>query len=362
MQGTITVRKEARGPALIAISALWAAAGWCATCEQSSAQPNAATSAVTAPGRIEAASRMLIGTAASGTIAELPVREGARVQAGQLLARLDCTNLEKELQGKTSALAASEAILARVTEGSRPEEIASGVAAVALAQARAEEAEVSLHRLEPSEGISVTQAQLDQSKRDARIAAAQLDEARAKLALLRAGSRREEVLEAQSRRDAAKAGVEEAAARLNYCSVRAPAGGVVVAVHVTLGQFVGGGTPAALLTLVDDDSPRRVKAEVDARDIAKVCAKQQAVVTSESFPGAALDAVTERINGEMTRATMASTDRTAADRDVREVTLSLAPGKVSWPAGLRVLVKFQAGCPAGQGEAPFSPQVRPPRG
>src|SRR6516225_6873579 len=114
MKGRITVRKEARGPALIAISALWAAAAWCATCEQSSAQPNAATAAVTAPGRIEAASRMLIGTAGNGTIAELPVREGARVQAGQLLARLDCTNLEKELQGKTSALAASEAILARV--------------------------------------------------------------------------------------------------------------------------------------------------------------------------------------------------------------------------------------------------------
>jgi len=362
MKGRITVRKEARGPALIAISALWAAAAWCATCEQSSAQPNAATAAVTAPGRIEAASRMLIGTAGNGTIAELPVREGARVQAGQLLARLDCTNLEKELQGKTSALAASEAIAARVTEGSRPEEIASGVAAVALAQARAEEAEVSLHRLEPSEGISVTQAQLDQSKRDARIASAQLDEARAKLALLRAGFRREEILEAQSRRDAAKAGVEEAAARLNYCSVRAPAGGVVAAVHVTLGQFVGGGTPAALLTLVDDDSPRRVRAEVDARDIARVCAKQQAVVTSESFPGVALDAVTERINGEMTRNTMASADRTAADRDVREVILSLAPGKVSWPAGLRVLVKFQAGCPAGQGETPFSRQARPPRG
>jgi len=291
-----------------------------------------------------------------------PIREGARVQAGQLLARLDCTNLEKELQGKTSALAASEAILARVMEGSRPEEIASGVAAVALAQARAEEAEISLRRLEPSEGISVTQAQLDQSKRDARIASAQLDEARAKLALLRAGFRREEILEAQSRRDAAKAGVEEAAARLNYCSVRAPAGGVVAAVHVTLGQFVGGGTPAALLTLVDDDSPRRVRAEVDARDIARVCAKQQAVVTSESFPGVALDAVTERINGEMTRNTMASADRTAADRDVREVILSLAPGKVSWPAGLRVLVKFQAGCPAGQGETPFSRQARPPRG
>ena len=233
---------------------------------------------------------------------------------------------------------------------------------VALAQARAEEAEISLRRLEPSEGISVTQAQLDQSKRDARIASAQLDEARAKLALLRAGFRREEILEAQSRRDAAKAGVEEAAARLNYCSVRAPAGGVVAAVHVTLGQFVGGGTPAALLTLVDDDSPRRVRAEVDARDIARVCAKQQAVVTSESFPGVALDAVTERINGEMTRNTMASADRTAADRDVREVILSLAPGKVSWPAGLRVLVKFQAGCPAGQGETPFSRQARPPRG
>jgi HlyD family secretion protein len=357
------MRKPLRRSALVAMAMLsTGATAWLATCRQSPAQPNTVTPAVDAPGRIEAANRMLIGTAGTGTIAELPVQEGSHVAAGQLLVRLDCATLEKELQARTAILAAGEAILARIQQGPRDEEIEMGVAAVTLAQARAEETELLLRRLEPSEGISVTQAQLDEARRDARIAAAQLDEARARLALLRAGSRREEVLETQSRRDAAKAGVEETAARLNLCSVRAPAAGTVLAVHVTLGQFVSSGTPVTLVTLIDDDSPSRIRAEVDERDIAKVCLKQQAVATSESFPGIALDAVTERINGEMTRRTMASADRTTGDRDVREVVLSLAGGKIDWPAGLRVQIKFRAGCPAGQGEMPISPQAQSPHG
>jgi hypothetical protein len=44
------------------------------------------------------------------------------------------------------------------------------------------------------------------------------DEVRAKLALLKAGSREEDITEARSRRDAAKARVEEAKVRLGYCS------------------------------------------------------------------------------------------------------------------------------------------------
>jgi multidrug resistance efflux pump len=291
---------------------------------------------------------MLVGTAASGTVAQLLVHASERVEAGQLLVRIECPNLQKELDARIFDLAAAEAILARVAKGPRPEEIAIAVAHVGLAEARAEEASAALARLSLSAGSTATDAQLDESKRDARIAAAQLDEARTKLAWLRAGSRQEDILEAQSRRNAAKALVEEVTARLGYCSVRAPTAGVVLSMHVTPGQFVSAAVPVTLLKLVDD-SRRRVRAEVDERDVGKICVKHRAVVTTESFPAAQIEAVTERISAGMSRRTISSGDLPEKnDRDVREVMLSLIDDKEHWPIGLRVSVKL-FGCPPNAG-------------
>jgi multidrug resistance efflux pump len=329
---------------------LWLAALCLGSCCESSAQPAPANVAVAAPGRIEHSGNVMqIGTAASGTVGELLVQEGARVESGQPLVRIDCTSLQKELNARASTLAAFEAALAGMVQGPRPEEIAIGVANAALAEARAEEASVALQRaLSWGEGITTTEAQIDQTKRDARIAAAQLDEARARLALLRAGSRREDILEAQSKRDAANALVEETAARLDHCSVRAPAGGTVLSIGVTPGQFISSSAPMTLLKLTGDGK-RRVRAEVDGRDLAKICMRQPATVTSESFPGVQIGAVTERINEAMTRPTISSGDPAERrDRDAREVLLSLNEDTSNWPIGLRVSVKF-GNCPPGQG-------------
>jgi multidrug efflux pump subunit AcrA (membrane-fusion protein) len=90
---------------------------------------------------------------------------------------------------------------------------------------------------------------------------AMLDEVRAKLALLKAGSREEDITETQSRRDAAKGRVEEATARLGYCSVDAPISGIVLTTNVSLGQLVSTMVPVTLLTMVDD-STRWVRAFV----------------------------------------------------------------------------------------------------
>jgi hypothetical protein len=59
------------------------------------------------------------------------------------------------------------------------------------------------------------------------MAAAMLDEVRAKLVLLKVGSREEDVAGARSRREAAEAGLEEAAARLAHCVVDVPINGII---------------------------------------------------------------------------------------------------------------------------------------
>jgi multidrug resistance efflux pump len=318
----------------------------CAACNVSSTELDAGSIA-SAPGRVEGAGDpMPIGTAVSGVIAEVLVHGGEHVAAGQLLVHLSCDNIQKELEARRATLAAAEAVAQKMVNGPRPEEIGIGVANLGLADARSEEATITLNRaLALVEGVTISKAQLDQAKRDARMAAALVEEARARLNLLRSGYRQEDIDEAKARRDAAKGLVDQAQASLNYCYVRAPVAGVVVNVHATPGEFISTAIPTTLLTLVDD-SKRRVRAEVDERDLAKICVPQRATVSSDSFPGVRVLAATTSLGAAVHTRTLATLDPAdKGDHDVREAMLALDASAPSWPIGLRVLVKFAA-CPA----------------
>jgi multidrug resistance efflux pump len=295
-------------------------------------------------GRVEGASEVLsLGTSATGTIAEVLVTVGDHVKAGQHLVRVECSNIEHELQARNSDLAAAEAAFLRVLHGPRPEEISIGVANVNLADARSQEADKSFQRTQQlHEGFTVTRVQIDQAERDARIAAALLDEVRAKLALLKAGSREEDISEARSRRDAAKERVDEAAARLSYCSVDAPIDGIVLGTNVNAGQLVSSTAPVTLLTMVDD-SRRRVRAYVDERETSKLCPRQRARVSADGVPGIQFDAIVESIGVTVGENPLAG----SAPRQFRQVMLSVADNQQQIPIGLRVSAQFLP-CPPNQ--------------
>jgi HlyD family secretion protein len=303
--------------------------------------------AMSALGRVEGHSDVLsIGTSATGTIAELLVGPGTRVAAGQHLVKVECGPIERELDARKSDLDAAEAAFLRTLHGPRPEEIAIGVANVNLADARLREAQRSLDRIHQlHEGFTVTRVQIDQAERDARIAAALLDEVRAKLALLHAGSREEDVTESRSRRDAARRRLEETTARLGHCSVDAPTAGIVLATNVSPGQLVSTMAPVILLTMVDD-STRRVRAYVDERDVPRLCPGGRARVTADGVPGTASEGVVESIGVAVGDNPMAGN----ASRQFRQVMLSLPDAPAQLPIGLKVGVQFSP-CPSGQGGA-----------
>lgn len=194
------------------------------------------------------ASMMHIGAETSGAVEKIFVHDGDHVVAGQLLLKLDCRPLEAEIRVRNANLAAAEAAAERTRNGPRPDEVAIGIAAVGVAQARAEEAQAAYQRATAlREGIE-SLALVLQARRDARITAAQLEDARKKLDLLHAGSRAEDIAEANARRDAAGAFVDEAKTQLEQCSVRAPAAGQVKLV-ASLGQFVSTAVPVTLVQL-----------------------------------------------------------------------------------------------------------------
>jgi HlyD family secretion protein len=279
--------------ASVFLSGLIVAISYLALAGAANGQP--ANGSVVASGRIEGGSDVFsLGTSATGTISQLFIKAGDHVEAGQHLLRVDCQAIEAEKAARESDLAASEAVFARVTHGSRPEEVAIGEANVNLAEARLREAQKQFDRAQAlHEGITVTRVQIDQAERDAHMAGAMLEEVRAKLVLLKVGSREEDISEARARRDAAKARLEEAAARLAYCTVDAPISGVILSTRVSPGQLVSSMAPATLITMVADG--KRVRAFVAERDISKICLGELAQITADGIPGKRFEGAVDSI-------------------------------------------------------------------
>ena len=304
----------------------------------------------TAPGLAEGAGPLLsVGVSATGIVSNIAVQEGSRVQAGQLLVQLDCSAQEADVRTRQAQLAAAAATYDKFRNGPRPDEIAVGEAVVNFSQARAEEADKTLQRtLALQEGVTVTAAHVLEVKRDARIAAAQLNEARAQLNLLRVGSREEDIRQAKALRDAAAADLDASRARLAQCSVRAPVSGVVLDVLINRGQLLSLAVPQPLLHIVSDGQAR-VRAEVALRDLARICLQQRATITEDVLPNAAIQAQVASISPAISRATMgaapdgATAAGASADaNDVVAVVLKVDVGAPALPIGLPVAVHFQA--------------------
>jgi HlyD family secretion protein len=306
----------------------------------------AQNSNLVAPGRVEGAGPTLsMGVAAAGIVDEVLVREGSRVRAGETLIKLDCRPTEADVRTRNAQLEAAQAAFDRASNGSRPDEIVVGEAVVGYSQARAEEAQKTLERTEElKEGVTVTTAHILEVQRDARISAAQLAEARARLSLLRAGSREEDIRRAKALRDAAAADLDSARARLDQCTVRAPVDGTVIDVLASTGQYLSLAVPQPLLHLVQDGQ-LRVRAEVEVHDASRVCAAQIATIVPEAFPNAKIRAHVASISPMVTPRSITSAAANANTKDVLAVMLDIDTSTPTPPIGSAVTVNFDP-CPS----------------
>ncbi|MEA5497812.1 efflux RND transporter periplasmic adaptor subunit [Limnoraphis robusta Tam1] len=158
---------------------------------------------ITASGVVQPVRRVNLSPKTQGRLSQLFVEQGDRVEAGDIIARMESREIEAQLLQAEAGLARVRANLSKLQTGSRPEEIAA-------AQARLNRAQATLDELlagTRSEEIAVAQAKLN--------------EAEARLADARSGSLDDEIAQAQSRLAANKAELELASERVRrYESLR----------------------------------------------------------------------------------------------------------------------------------------------
>jgi len=179
-----------------------------------------------------------------GQLADIRVRKGERVRAGEVVATLSATELSASVTQSRAALAAASADRDHVYAGVRAEEVASLAAAIAKAKSRLDYAQSQLNRTSVlARTDTATQQALDQAENDVATARADIAEAKANHDAAVAGPTREERAIADAQVKAAASALAVIERHLNKTILRSPAEGVVSVIVAEVGENVQAGEP-----------------------------------------------------------------------------------------------------------------------
>ena len=214
-----------------------------------------AIDAVYATGTVEAEDRVQVKAKSSGSVAEITVKEGAKVKKGDLLARIDNPAVSYDLKRGQADLSAATA--------------QSGADAPQLLSLRGQWKAVQAELLSARQDLE----RIDQLAKSGSISAAEVDRGHARVAQLEGTLAANEAqqrslridLSANTARQAVN--VQSLASRVADTEVRAPLDGVVLAKSVELGEVVVINQP---LFKVGDVTKLILEVSVDEADIGRV--------------------------------------------------------------------------------------------
>ncbi|HEV8358245.1 MAG TPA: efflux RND transporter periplasmic adaptor subunit [Gemmatimonadales bacterium] len=252
-----------------------------------------------------------------GIIEQLYVDEGSRVEAGAPLARLADREYRARLHMLDAEIAEAGAKLRLLQAGSRPEEIAVARLAVTKVEERLAFARDDRARIRQLAAMqAASRADLERSESEAAVLEKEGEEARARLRLVMARGRTEDIDAARqevARAEADRRLVEQQLART---LVVAPHAGVVTTpkLRQRLGELVH---PGDLIAEVHEI--RTVSAEIDVseRDIGEVRVGQRGLVRLRAWPA-------HTFEGTVTAIAPAASDPEAASVGDRVVKVAIA--------------------------------------
>jgi HlyD family secretion protein len=237
--------------------------------------------------RVATLSRVDVGSTVTGRVAQVLVREGDQVRAGQPLVRLESEESEAALEQAVAAEKQAEARLAGLRSTGR---VASR-AQLEQADANLTAARAELKRSQQlvSQGF-VSASRLDDAKRAVEVAEAQKHAAQAQTQAN--ADRGTDVVQAQAQMQAARAATAAARARLAQSAVSAPADARVLSRQVEPGQIV---QPGRALVGLAFAGPTQIVAQVDERFLDQLRTGQKALVVADAFAAQRMAAMVQSI-------------------------------------------------------------------
>ncbi|MES2605522.1 MAG: HlyD family efflux transporter periplasmic adaptor subunit [Pseudomonadota bacterium] len=192
--------------------------------------------------------RVTLAATAPELIVSQPVAEGSEVEVGTLLVQLDTTLQQTSLRKIEADIAQQQANLEKLNNGVRTEEITAAAARVDTARSQLLESERDYERTRSIVDRKLAaQATLEtaETRRDGNMS--RLRDTEAQLALLRAGSRNEDIAQAEAQLVATRALLAAEQQRLNNLSITATVAGRLDSLPWNVGERVATGSQLAVL-------------------------------------------------------------------------------------------------------------------
>ena len=211
-----------------------------------------------------------IGTDIPGLCTDVLVQVGDAVKQDQPLFKITDRALNAELAVRKAALATAQAKLKRLQSMPRPEEIPPAEAKVKEAEANLARSRELWQQVEKSIEDQVFSREEVARRRFAFQAdQAKLSQAQADLALLKAGSWKEDVAMAQAEVENARAMVQQTETEIGRLTVAAPVDGDVLQVKIRPGEYAGNDRRDPLV-LLGNINLLHIRCDVDENDAWKV--------------------------------------------------------------------------------------------
>ena len=213
---------------------------------------------------------------ASDRIDQVLVNEGDSVKAGQVLATLDSKELQLTIAQLQSQVAAQQAAVDKLLNGSRKEDIKAAQDAADQAQAAFNLADSSFTRKQSlyQEGV-ISELEFDQEQSNYQGAKAKLAQADAELQKLVNGARSEDIAQAQAQLQALKDELARQEYVLSQYTLRAPMDGVIRSRLLDSGDMASPQKPVFKESILNK---KWVRAYVSEPELARVHEGQEAHV------------------------------------------------------------------------------------
>ncbi|MHB1019259.1 MAG: efflux RND transporter periplasmic adaptor subunit [Coriobacteriia bacterium] len=249
--------------------------------------PGTIQSTVPAEGRISVETRDLF-FAVPGVVADVSVKPGDTVAAGQVLATLSGAKADVQVAQAQAALAAAQAKLDSAQAGPASTDVAVKQASVDGAEASLASAREAYDLLyAESLESTVSASELQAKKAAVTNATSALDIAEANLAAARAGATSSDIAAARAGVAQAQASVDAALLGNGDLALVAPSAGTVIEVNIQPGASVAGSGAAAIV--VADLGNLFVEAELDENDYVAVSVGMPVDVLVDALEGASLE-------------------------------------------------------------------------
>jgi len=250
-----------------------------------------------ATGRIEAPRTSDLGVEVAGTVRHIAVEEGAEIDRGDRLVALRPRNAELAVQKAEARVETLRSELQEIRRGATDANIRAAESKVTqfaaqLAQAEREQRDTKAL----FENDVVSERELEQARTAAKEARARLENAEARLERLRERPLPEQVRAARSRLEQGRVDLERARNDLAETIIRAPFGGLILAIETDEGERV---TPNQTVARMADMTSAEVYAEVDEDYFGRLAAGQPATLLFPSMPGEAFSATVRRVGPEV---------------------------------------------------------------